>query len=86
MIEHLARWQGGMTPSIAPLAEAIRDLSIRLYQYGAAVTARNGVLLADTKFEFGLATTGDLDAPFGPPERIRRPGPSARPSFRAPTT
>ena len=74
MIEHLARWQGGMTPSIAPLAEAIRDLSIRLYQYGAAVTARNGVLLADTKFEFGIAMTGDTGSPLAP-------GPMAGPTI-----
>jgi phosphoribosylaminoimidazole-succinocarboxamide synthase len=36
------------------LAGRIRDVAIRLYGYGAAVAGRAGVLLADTKFEFGL--------------------------------
>jgi phosphoribosylaminoimidazole-succinocarboxamide synthase len=36
------------------LAGRIRDVAIRLYGYGAAVAERAGVLLADTKFEFGL--------------------------------
>jgi phosphoribosylaminoimidazole-succinocarboxamide synthase len=42
-------------------AERVRDAALRLYGYAAAVTARAGILLADTKFEFGLdAATGDL--------------------------
>lgn len=48
--EHLLEPQ-----SAGALAEAIRDRSIALYRYGAAVAARRGILLADTKFEFGLA-------------------------------
>jgi phosphoribosylaminoimidazole-succinocarboxamide synthase len=35
------------------LAERIRDSAIRLYTHAAAVTERAGILLADTKFEFG---------------------------------
>ncbi len=46
----------------------IRDFALRLYRYGAAVAARHGIILADTKFEFGHAMTGDPDAPIGPPE------------------
>jgi phosphoribosylaminoimidazole-succinocarboxamide synthase len=43
------------------LAERIRDVALRLYEYGAYVTERAGILLADTKFEFGtLADTGEL--------------------------
>ena len=39
----------------------VRDVALRLYGYAAAVTERAGILLADTKFEFGLErTTGDL--------------------------
>jgi phosphoribosylaminoimidazole-succinocarboxamide synthase len=76
MIEHLAAHQGGITPFVGPFAEAIRDRALRLYKYGAAVTARNGVLLADTKFEFGLAMTGDDDAPIGP--TLEQIGPSSR--------
>jgi phosphoribosylaminoimidazole-succinocarboxamide synthase len=52
MIEHLARWWP--SADAGPLAEAIRDQAIRLYRFGAAVTARRGVLLADTKLEFGM--------------------------------
>ena len=47
-----AWWPG--SPAIGALAEAIRDRAIRLYRYGAAVAARRGILLADTKFEFGM--------------------------------
>jgi phosphoribosylaminoimidazole-succinocarboxamide synthase len=56
------------------IAERIREVSLRLYGYGAAVAERAGIVLADTKFEFGLAFTGD-DEPGGPAEeRIgRRP-------------
>ena len=68
MIDHLAAWQRGMSGFSGPFAEAIRDRALRLYRYGAAVAERKGILLADTKFEFGLAMTGDPDAPFGPPE------------------
>jgi phosphoribosylaminoimidazole-succinocarboxamide synthase len=43
------------------LAGGVRDLSIALYQHAAAVTERAGILLADTKFEFGVdAATGQL--------------------------
>jgi phosphoribosylaminoimidazole-succinocarboxamide synthase len=42
------------------LAEAVRDVSLRLYARGAAVCARAGILLADTKFELGLAGDGSL--------------------------
>jgi len=37
----------------ADLAATIRDLSIRLYEVGAAWAAARGILIADTKFEFG---------------------------------
>ena len=36
------------------LAEQVRDVALRLYGYAAAITERAGILLADTKFEFGL--------------------------------
>ena len=74
MVDHIAEGYGGLTQIAGPLAEAIRDRALRLYRYGAAVAERRGILLADTKFEFGLASTGDPDALFGPPEeRIERP-------------
>jgi phosphoribosylaminoimidazole-succinocarboxamide synthase len=45
----------------AELAERVRDVALRLYGYASAVTERAGILLADTKFEFGLErSTGEL--------------------------
>jgi phosphoribosylaminoimidazole-succinocarboxamide synthase len=43
-----------------PLAARLRDLSLALYQRGSELAARRGILLADTKFEFGLSDGGDL--------------------------
>ena len=42
------------------LAEEARDVALRLYAHGAAACARAGILLADTKFELGLAGDGTL--------------------------
>ncbi len=70
MIDHLATTWILSPESIeyaTALAERVRDLSIRLYKYGTAVAERNGVILADTKFEFGLG--GALNEELvGPPE------------------
>ena len=38
----------------ADLAERLRETAIRLYGIGSAVCERAGILLADTKFEFGV--------------------------------
>ncbi|HEU4458731.1 MAG TPA: phosphoribosylaminoimidazolesuccinocarboxamide synthase [Methylibium sp.] len=43
-----------------PLAEQIRDISIRLYEEAAAYAATRGLVIADTKFEFGLDADGQL--------------------------
>ena len=51
----------------AEIVEAVRDASVKLYRYGAAVAAEAGLVLADTKFEFGIPLTIHLDSP-GPPE------------------
>jgi len=37
-----------------PLAEKVRDISLQIYDRAAAYAAPHGVILADTKFEFGL--------------------------------
>jgi phosphoribosylaminoimidazole-succinocarboxamide synthase len=37
-----------------PLAEELRSRSIELYKKGAAYALERGIILADTKFEFGL--------------------------------
>ncbi|TSE25835.1 Phosphoribosylaminoimidazole-succinocarboxamide synthase [Tepidimonas sediminis] len=42
------------------LAERIRDVSIRLYEAASAYAATRGILIADTKFEFGLDADGTL--------------------------
>jgi phosphoribosylaminoimidazole-succinocarboxamide synthase len=54
MIDHLAA-NAVEAASAGPLAEAVRDRALALYRYGTAVAGRKGILLADTKFEFGLA-------------------------------
>lgn len=36
------------------LAERLRTLTLELYRYGAAHAASRGLILADTKFEFGM--------------------------------
>jgi len=41
------------------VAERIRDWSIELYEHGRAWAAQRGIIIADTKFEFGLID-GDL--------------------------
>ncbi len=38
----------------ADLMSRLRDISIRLYKYGAAHAEARGIIVADTKFEFGL--------------------------------
>ncbi|WP_144731366.1 phosphoribosylaminoimidazolesuccinocarboxamide synthase [Extensimonas perlucida] len=42
------------------LAAQIRDLSIALYRAAAAFALGRGLIIADTKFEFGLAPDGSL--------------------------
>ncbi|HXW16693.1 MAG TPA: phosphoribosylaminoimidazolesuccinocarboxamide synthase [Candidatus Acidoferrales bacterium] len=38
-----------------PLAEKLRDVSIEIYRRAAEFAAARGIIVADTKFEFGLA-------------------------------
>jgi phosphoribosylaminoimidazole-succinocarboxamide synthase len=38
----------------APLAERIRDVAVALYRFGAQRAEEAGIILADTKFEFGV--------------------------------
>ena len=42
------------------LAAKVRDISIRLYKEAADYAAKKGILIADTKFEFGLNPQGEL--------------------------
>ena len=42
------------------LATRIRDLSIQIYQTAAEIALTKGIIIADTKFEFGLDKDGTL--------------------------
>ena len=44
----------------AELAGKIRDISIQLYERAAAIALKKGIIIADTKFEFGLDDAGQL--------------------------
>ncbi len=77
MIAHIGRDAAFDPEGAAVIAEVVRDRSIALYRYAAAIAARAGILLADTKFEFGLGIDADLDddpgTPVGPAaEQIER--------------
>jgi phosphoribosylaminoimidazole-succinocarboxamide synthase len=52
--DHMAKTVG------LDLALQLRDLSLALYCRGAELAATRGILLADTKFEFGVSDGGDL--------------------------
>ena len=43
------------------LMERLRDVSIALYEHGAAHARERGIILADTKFEFGLDAERNAD-------------------------
>jgi len=44
----------------APLAAKVRDTAIALYQFAAAHALERGIIIADTKFEFGVDESGSL--------------------------
>ncbi|WP_159017541.1 phosphoribosylaminoimidazolesuccinocarboxamide synthase [Cognatiluteimonas profundi] len=44
----------------ADLAEQVRDATLRLYRFASDFAAQRGILLADTKFEFGTDADGRL--------------------------
>ena len=53
-IEEAARLIG------ADLIETLRRLTLQLYAFGTAHADRCGIILADTKFEFGIAPGGEI--------------------------
>jgi len=68
-----------------PLAEQVRDISIQIYKHAVEHAAARGIIIADTKFEFGLDEDGQLrlmDEVLTPdssrfwPEESYRPGTS----------
>ena len=44
----------------ADLAEQVREATLRIYRWAAAFAAERGILIADTKFEFGTDEDGKL--------------------------
>ena len=42
------------------MAQALRSATLDIYARGAAVAAERGIILADTKFEFGRGADGEL--------------------------
>ncbi|HEY5701179.1 MAG TPA: phosphoribosylaminoimidazolesuccinocarboxamide synthase [Gammaproteobacteria bacterium] len=42
------------------IAGKVRDISIRLYEQAAAFALERGIIIADTKFEFGLNGAGEI--------------------------
>jgi phosphoribosylaminoimidazole-succinocarboxamide synthase len=44
----------------APLAEQVRTTALALYQFAADHARARGIIIADTKFEFGLDAAGQL--------------------------
>ena len=61
MIDHIGTTWIVPADMAGPVAETIRDRSLALYGYASAIAARAGIVLADTKFEFGLGVDADLD-------------------------
>ncbi|MBM3779501.1 MAG: phosphoribosylaminoimidazolesuccinocarboxamide synthase [Acidimicrobiia bacterium] len=71
----------------ADLVARLRELTLALYAHGAAHAARCGIILADTKFEFGLDAEGALllidelmtpdSSRYWPADRYRPGGPQA---------
>ncbi|MDQ3116809.1 MAG: phosphoribosylaminoimidazolesuccinocarboxamide synthase [Verrucomicrobiota bacterium] len=53
-------WEQCCTMIGQTVAEKARDLSLKIYRAGKAHAAACGIIVADTKFEFGLTNRGDL--------------------------
>jgi len=43
-----------------PVAEHLRETSLRIYERGRAIAAESGIVIADTKFEFGADGDGSI--------------------------
>ena len=61
MVRHIAEHIPWASADPGALAERVRARALELYAYAAAIAAGQGILIADTKFEFGLhPETGEL--------------------------
>lgn len=70
------------------LAERVRDVSLQLYHEAATHAASRGIIVADTKFEFGLDERGTLtliDELFTPDSSRFWPADSYRPGTSPPS-
>jgi len=71
------------------VAEKVHDLTLRIYKEGAGFAATKGIIIADTKFEFGIDEKGNIvwidealtpdSSRFWPNDQYRPGGP--QPSF-----
>ena len=50
----------GKTFVATEIAKQVRDVSLQLYNEAAEYALERGIIIADTKFEFGLDTDGQL--------------------------
>ncbi|MDG4870276.1 phosphoribosylaminoimidazolesuccinocarboxamide synthase, partial [Guyparkeria sp. 1SP6A2] len=50
----------GMFSSCSPRAARVRDTALALYNFAADHARSRGIIIADTKFEFGLDRDGRL--------------------------
>ncbi|MGB8500976.1 phosphoribosylaminoimidazolesuccinocarboxamide synthase [Mycobacterium sp.] len=69
----------------AERAEAARELTLQIYRRGADHALRNGIIIADTKFEFGVDEHGSLvlaDEVFTPDSSRYWPADQYRPGVR----
>lgn len=70
------------------LAAQIRDISLRLYERAAAIALQRGIIIADTKFEFGLDANNQLvlmDEVLTPDSSRYWPADSYRPGHNPPS-
>ena len=80
MIQHIQTMWPWSDDQAGVIAERVRDRALALYRYATAIAARQGILIADTKFEFVLAGGWGLDAAGDGPEieRVRGRRPAGR--------
>ena len=53
--------ESDMTLALNPeMTQRLKDISVALYSFGRAEAESKGIIIADTKFEFGIDATGEL--------------------------
>lgn len=72
----------------ADLAQRVREVSLELYSFAAAHALERGIIVADTKFEFGVDAAGELiliDEALTPDSSRFWPADSYRPGISPPS-